>query len=404
MGNGSSINIGSTVLSQGAGVTIAHTPVSLGSNGFTIGSQTIPRQSLNGIQPAMGSHSAFIVAGSTLSLGGPAINVKGTTVSFASNVIVIGGSTISTLPTIAGQHIQTASNDGIASGSQIISPGAAATLSGSTVSVLPGDLSVIVNGQRRMPIRRIDGLQVHIAQGGSVVIDSQTLSRGAQATISGIRVSILPNGQSSVAGSTVPLASLSAPQGVQSWADHPSVYSIEGTALTEGSSPVTIRGTRLSLGSQGLHIGSSVVLYASLAQIAGIQAITGNTQVYSVDNTALIEGAFAITVHGTSVSFGPSGALVVGSSTMQIPSYTIPSTASVAPYVIAGHTLTPGGALTIAGTPISLGTSSELILGGTQTIDLALTAPSPSIFDVAGQVFTAAPGGFSIEGTSLCPG
>ena len=404
MGNPSSINIGSTVLSQGAGVTIAHTPVSLGSNGLTIGSQTILRQSLNGIQPVMGSPSAFVVAGSTLFLGGPAINVKGTTVSFASNGIVIGGGTISTLPTIAGQQIQAASNGGIVIGSQTITPGAAATLSGSTVSVLPGGSGVVVNDQGTIPIRRIDGLQVHTAQGGSVVIDSQTLSRGAQATVSGTRVSILPNGQVSVAGITVPLASLSAPQGVQSGADHPSVYSIDGTALTEGSSPVTIHGTRLSLGSQGLHIGSSVVPYASLAQIPGIQAITGNPQIYSIDNTALIEGASAITVHGTRVSLGPSGALVVGSTTMQIPSYPTPSTASVAPYVIAGHTLTPGEAVTIAGTPISLGTNSELILGGTRTIDLALTAPSPSIFDVAGQVFTAAPGGFSIEGTSLYPG
>ena len=400
MGNPSAINIGSTVLSQGAGVTIAHTPVSLGSDGLTIGSKTIPRQSLIGIQPAMGSPSAFVVAGSTLSLGGPAVNVKGTIVSFASNGIVIGGSTISTLPTIAGQQIQTASNGGIVIGTQTITPGAAATLSGSTVSFLPGGSGVVVNGQGTIPIR-VDDLQVHTAQGGSVVMDSQTLGRGAQATISGTRVSILPNGQVSVAGSTVPLASLSA---LQSWAGHPSVYSIDGTALTEGSSPVTIHGTRLSLGSQGLHVGSSVVPYASLTQIPGIQAITGNPRVYFIDDTALIEGASAITVHGTRVSLGPSGALVVGSTTTQVPSYPTLSTASVAPYVIAGHTLTPGEALTIAGTPISLGTNSELILGGTRTIDLASTAPSPSIFNVAGQVFTAAPGGFSIEGTSLYPG
>ena len=419
VGNPSSIRIGNTILSSGAAITIAKTPVSLGSAGLVIGTKTVPPASLNGLQPAADSPSAFVIAGSTLSVGGHGANVHGTSVSLAPKGVLLGGSILSlpasaSLPTIAGQVVQTTSDGEVVLRGTTIRPGGpAAVIDGSTLSVLPSGSGVVVNGQSTIPISTaptIGGQQFHTIQGGAIVIGSQTLGRGAQATISGTKVSILPNGKVSIAGSTVLFGSFSTLQQSQSGADHPTVYSMDGTALTEGSTPIYIHGTRLSLGPEGLQIGNSMVPYASLPQIPAIQALTPSPQVYSIDNTAVTEGGSPVLIHGTRVSLGPSGVLVVGSSTMHIPSYTTPSdnheitAAPSGEYVIGGHTLMPGEVINISGTPISLGSSSDLVIGGTRTIDLDSASPSPSIFDVAGQIFTAAPGGFSIEGTSLYPG
>jgi len=412
----SSFQIGNTILSQGAAVTIANTPVSLGSNGLVIGFKTIPPGSLNGVHSSDGSPSAFIVGGSTISAGGSGITVKGTSLSLGFNGLLVGGSTVTIppgipLPTVAGQQFETALNGNIIlGGSTITAGGSATTMEGSTLSVLPSGSGIVVNGQSTIPIPKppiVAGQEIYTVAGGPVVIGSQTLNPGAQASIAGTAVSILPNGRFSVAGSTVPFAFFSPFQASQQGVRHPLVFSVDGTALTEGLNAVTVHGTRLSLRSEGLEIGSSMVPFASLH---GVQPVITNPQVYSIDNTAVAEGASPVNVHGTRVSLGPSGLLIVGSSTMHIPSATTPlvgQSITAAPsggFLIAGNTLTPGQVITISGMPISLGPSSNLVIvRGTRTIDLA-SAPSPSIFDVAGQIFTAVQGGFAIEGTSLYPG
>ena len=416
VGNPSSIQIGNTVLSKGGpGITIGSTPISLGAGGLAIGSKTIPPASLNGVRPTSGSTPAFVVGGQTLSIGGPGVNVRGTSLSLASDGIVVGGSTLSVpsalaLPTLAGQQIQTQSGGNIViHGSTLQAGGAPATIDGSTLSALPSGRGVVVNGRSTVSIPRpptVAGQQIATAADGAIIIGSETLSRGAQATVSGTKVSVLQSGGIVLGGSTIPFSSFPtlAPD------QHPSIFSIDGTALTSGSAPITVHGTVLSLGSDGVHVGSSVVPYASIADLPGASPSITGPQVFSIANTAVTAGGPAITISGTRVSLGTSGLLVVGSSTMQIPttppSYGTKNQITAAPsagYVIGGKTLRIGQAITISGTVLSLGPSSELVVGGTRTLDLASTA-QPSIFDVAGQVFTAAVGGFKIDGTSIYPG
>ena len=259
-----------------------------------------------------------------MSAGGPGINVKGTSLSVASQGIVVGGKTLSvpsetTLPTIAGQQIQTQPNGNIIiRGSTIQAGGHPATIDGSTLSVLPSGTGVVVNGQSTISIPHtptVAGEQVHAVPHGVVVIGSQTLSRGAQATISGTKISVLQSGGIVVGGSTVPFSSFPTPASDQ----QPSIFSIDGTALTSGSAPITVHGTVLSLGSDGLHMGPSVVPYTSISNLIGASPPVTNPQVYSIGNTAVTAGGPAITISGQRVSLGPSGLLVVGSSTMQIP-------------------------------------------------------------------------------------
>lgn len=71
---------------------------------------------------------------------------------------------------------------------------------------------------------------------------------------------------------------------------------------------------------------------------------------------------------------------------------------------IAGTVLTPGGAeATIAGIPVSLAPSGNLVIGSSATQNLADLSP-PSVFNVGGQSFIANPTGFEIAGTTLSVG
>ncbi|CAF9936659.1 MAG: hypothetical protein HETSPECPRED_010412 [Heterodermia speciosa] len=363
IGNPSSIQVGNTVLSKGEpAITIANTPLSLGPAGLVVGSETIPAASLNGVQPSSGSIPAYVVGGQTLSVGGPGINVKGTSLSVASQGILVGGQTLSipsatALPTVAGQQIRTQPNGNIiVHGITIQAGGPPATIDGSTLSMLPSGNAVVVNGQSTVSISRIPtvaGQQVRPAPSGLVIIGSQILTPGAQATISSTRVSVLHSGGIVVGGSTVAFTSFSTPASDQ----QPSIFSIDGTALTSGSAPITVHGTVLSLGSDGLHMGSSMMPYASISN--------------------LVNGA-SPSITAAPFSHG---------------------------YLIGGQILQPGRAITISGTIVSLGSSSsELIVGGTRTFNLAPSASLASIFAVGGQVFTAAVNGFPIDGTSLYPG
>ncbi len=103
------------------------------------------------------SQSHFVVSGQTLAPGGPPITFGGTPLSLAPSAssVVIGGTTISLLPTaavplptVAGQHIQTAVNGNIIiPGTTTLSPDAnAATISGTGVSVMSNGAGLVVDG------------------------------------------------------------------------------------------------------------------------------------------------------------------------------------------------------------------------------------------------------------------
>ena len=177
---------------------------------------------------------------------------------------------------------------------------------------------------------------------------------------------------------------------------------VAGSTLNPGASAVTIAGTAISLGSSNLVIGSSTIAlsyppqeesYANSAQQAGSYP----TEVVTLGHT-ITQGAPAITVSGTPISLGSSG-LAIGSTMISLPFVTpYPSE-----YVTLGHTITQGApAITVSGTPISLG-SSGLAIGST-TISLS-PAASPAIFTAAGQVITPlSNGGVIVAGKTIAPG
>lgn len=187
-----------------------------------------------------------------------------------------------------------------------------------------------------------------------------------------------------------------------------------GSITVAPGSAITISGTPISLGPSGLHVGSDIIplptaVAAPIATIGGhvmTAAASGNG--YVIDKTTLIPGGPAMTVSGTPISLGAAG-LVVGSSTIPLPAssvYTVGGqsfTAHATGFVVAGTSMTPGGPpVTISGTTVSLGSSGNLVIG-TNTFTLPSSPGSP-VFTVGGQTFTANPTAMAIAGTSIVRG
>ncbi|KAK3167239.1 hypothetical protein OEA41_010365 [Lepraria neglecta] len=102
-------------------------------------------------------------------------------------------------------------------------------------------------------------------------------------------------------------------------------FSLAGTILTPGAPPVTVAGSPISLGPNALIAGPRSVAYAlpPLSLVAG-QVTTLNGQIVhtlsngiSIASTTLTPGASSITVHGTSISLGPSH-LIIGTNSIPI--------------------------------------------------------------------------------------
>ena len=193
---------------------------------------------------------------------------------------------------------------------------------------------------------------------------------------------------------------------------------IAGAILTINAPAITAQGTPISLGPNGLVIGSSTIPLPSpppksIITIAGqpytiSQAPDGLLTLFS--NGAAVAGATltsnepAITIAGTRISLGASG-LVVGSST--IPPSSPPSTSSIViagqayailrianGVIVAGKTLEMGGpAVTISGSGIAL-ESAGLVVNGTSTIALqSVVETSASGSDIGGFVLAGLNGG-----------
>lgn len=82
---------------------------------------------------------------------------------------------------------------------------------------------------------------------------------------------------------------------------------------------------------------------------------------------------------------------------------------SASQFIIGPQTLSPGGSITIAGTPICMPSGSSNALVGSSTISLIGTpaiTKSPELLTFVGQTHTADPnnGAFVISGQTVTPG
>ena len=154
---------------------------------------------------------------------------------------------------------------------------------------------------------------------------------------------------------------------------------IAGTTLVPNAPAVNIAGTSISLGPNGLIVGTSkinlpTITPAVVINAAGQPGILGPDGYLTIAGTTLSPEAPAITVAGTRISLGPNG-LIIGSSTLPLPPRSMVTIAGHAcpvskvsdGLVIGGSTLHTGQpAITISGTPVALEGSGLVI--GTSTV------------------------------------
>ena len=367
---------GATLFAGGAGTTINGATVSAAVGGLVVGSSTVAisrespsatsqailtvgGQTLTAVaQPQSGLPTAIVVAGATLSPGGPATTFHGTVISAASNGAILVGS--QTIPLSA--------------------------------AITPSQVVVTLDGQ-------VFTAQASSGAGGAIVVVGSTLSPGGPpATISGAVLSAASQGLVIGGTETIAFTTLAQPAMVftLSGQAHTALESAGGVlvvdgsvTLTPGGSATTVSGAVYSAASSGLVIdGSSTVsvLSAHAATTLTLEgqpftaSAAGSNLVVLDGSVTLSPGGSATVVSGHTLSAGSDGMVIDGQSTTTL-------SANVAETVTVGqHTLT---ASTDSGGRIVVDSSATLLPGG----------PATTLTD--GAVVSAAQnGGLGVDGAT----
>lgn len=133
-----------------------------------------------------------------------------------------------------------------------------------------------------------------------------------------------------------------------------------------------------------------------------------------IASKTLVAGGSAFSTNGNFYSVGPSGSLVAGTlapGANQLPALTFGNSVytanSASQFVIGSQTLDPGQQITISGTPVSLASSSNIVVIGSSTKSLEAATPTvpPALLTFDGSTYTADKASqFVIGSQTLTPG
>ncbi|KAF9629107.1 hypothetical protein BFW01_g10310 [Lasiodiplodia theobromae] len=180
------------------------------------------------------------------------------------------------------------------------------------------------------------------------------------------------------------------------------------TTLSAGGPAATISNVVVSAGTDGVHLGDSVLSYNSdtYTYTSGASAVVlGGTTVQ------LGSAGAAATVSGAILSVGTQGQLNVDGAPISFAAQTAAAATAVATFAVGGEeysyspaagtlavgstTLTAGGpAATVGGQVVSLGTAGVVIDGS--TVVSGPTGVAKAVFTVDGNVYTATQGGSTV--------
>ena len=411
---------GSTLTPGSNAITVSGTTLSLGNDGDLIvngNSIPIPYAPLRVSPPVLtvggqtftALPNGFAVASSSVIPGGPPVVLSGTPIALGNSGILTIGSSSTLLPngpavptvdtfTVGGQ-ILTANPTGFAVGSTTLSPGgSAATISGTVISLGASGALLIGSSSTNIlptisvapePVFNVGGL-TFTKSSSNVLLDGQTLSAGGPAaTVAGTQVSLASDGRLVVGSltATVPTSTSGGEvftAGGFVFTEGSSDLVVDGATLFPGGSLVTVAGTPVSLGSDGkLIVGSlTTSLPSSITPeaifAAGGLVFTEGASDLVVEGKTVFPGGSPVTIAGTPVTLGSDGKLTVGSLTTNLPTSITPGaiftagglvfTEGLSDVVVDGKTLFPGVApITVSGTPVSLGSDGKLTVGSTTT-------------------------------------
>ncbi|KAK7564115.1 hypothetical protein IWX92DRAFT_296184, partial [Phyllosticta citricarpa] len=408
---------------------------------------------------AMGSSSAFVIGQQTLAPGGPAIAVGGTTISLApsATAVVVNGVS-SPLPDAAkaapnppiitvGSNAYTtnAATQYYLGPGQILTPGGAANVEGTVVSLGPSASYVVVGGSTQAFQSAMITAAPAIAAGEFFAIGGQALAPGGNVVLGGTTISLDSGGSTLVVnGYSGALGGIAANQPVISAAgsNYAAVdgtsFVIGGQTLTPGGR-ITAAGTTLSLDAsdQSIYVNgvpsaiSKGYPFSTLYPAITFQGTTiapnaqsvGSSPTYTIGGATLTPGG-RVVVSGTTLSLAPfATALIINGATStlnpavltSLPAIPLGST-SLSPilgpgrtYVIGSQTLTPGGRITVFGTTLSLlSTPTAVVINGAtyalSALPASAAAPAPTnapLLTFAGHTYTALSGGSGAQPTYI---
>ncbi|CAD6587759.1 MAG: hypothetical protein ASARMPRED_003247 [Alectoria sarmentosa] len=334
--------------------------------------------------------SAVAIAGSTLSVGGPAHTSDGKYYSLAPSGNLIAG-TIAPNPdpssppvlSVAGATYTANSASEFVVAGQTLTPGGQITVASTTISLRPSADVAVVGGSTQLlttpapspdpAVMTFAGSTYTANAASQFIIAGQTLTPGGQIIVSSTPLSLAPSANVAVIGTSTQTLTTAAP------ASNPARLIFAGTIYTANT--------------------------ASQFVIAGQTLTPGGTITASGTPIGLPEGTnFAVIGSSTQFLAAASAPPTAEAPVMTWDGSTYTADAS-SDFVIASETLTPGGIITVLGTPMSLaqGAADVVIGSSTQTLSSAIITPA-DVVTVAGQVVTAHPSGFAIAGTTVLPG
>lgn len=296
------------------------------------------------------------------------------------------------------------------------------------------------------------GQTLSITDPSAVAIAGSTLAVGGPAHISDGKYYSLAASGNLVAGTLPSAPEPSSPPGLSVTGSaqstpNPLVLKFAGSTYTANTaSQFDIAGQKLTPGGQIMVSSTQISLHSA----ADVAVIAGSTQVLTTptptSNPAILTFAGSTYTANTASQFliaghtlAPGGTITASNTLISLPTGTnialigsstqTLATASPAPpateevpvltwdgetytadassdFVIASQTLTPGGVITVLGTPIRLApAANDVVIGSsTQTLSSSAVITPADVFTVGGQVVTAYPSGFAIGGTSVLPG
>lgn len=205
----------------------------------------------------------------------------------------------------------------------------------------------------------------------------------------------------------------------------PSAVAIAGSTLSVGGPAHTSDGKYYSLAPSGNLIAGTLPAGPEpssppVLTLAGSTYTANSASNFIIAGQTLTPGG-QIDVGSTPVSLHPSANVAVVGGSSQLLTTPAPSpkpavinvagstyTANAASrFVVAGQTLTPGGQIMVAGTPISLNPSADVAVvgGSTQLLTTSAPSPNPAVIKFAGSTYTAnAASQFVVAGQTLTPG
>ena len=399
--------------------------------------------------------SAVAIAGSTLSVGGPAHTSDGKYYSLAPSGNLIAG-TLAPSPgpssppvlSIAGSTYTANSASAFVIAGQTLTPGGQINVGSTPISLPPSANVAVVGGSTQLlatpapspnpAVMRFAGSTYSANAASQFVVAGQTLTAGGQITVDGTPISLNPSAGVAVVGGSTQVLTTPGPSpnaAVMTFAG--SIYTanaasqivVAGKTLTPGGQ-IIVSGTPISLAPSAnlAVIGSSTQLLTTPVPTANpaIFSFAGSTYTANSASQFIIAGQTltpggTITASGTPISL-PQGTniAVIGTNTQTLATAPALLTAEApvltwhgstytadasSDFVIASQTLTPGGTITVLGTPIRLasGAADAAVGSSTQTLASAVITPA-DIVTIDGQLVTANPTGFAVKGTTVLPG